>query len=132
MFYMMLCRLAEFIMIAAIFAGFGYGATNVIPWAMVADVVEVDELKSGKRREGIYSGYLVFFRKMAAAITIFLVTRVLAMTGFITIGPVLLKPKASKIRLQWIKELLIYGEEPLLPTTATCIGASMNPAELLS
>lgn len=71
-----------FVLIAGLFAGFGYGATNVIPWAMVADVVEVDELKTGKRREGVYAGYLVFFRKLATAITIFVVTRVLAATGF--------------------------------------------------
>ncbi len=47
------------VLVAALFAGFGHGAANVIPWAMVADVVDVDELSSGKRREGIYSGYLV-------------------------------------------------------------------------
>ncbi len=72
-----------YIIVAALFAGFGYGAVNVIPWAMVADVVEEDELKSGKRREGIYSGYLVFFRKLATAITIFAVTRILSVTGFV-------------------------------------------------
>lgn len=72
-----------YVLVAALFAGFGYGAVNVIPWAMVADVVEEDELKSGKRREGIYSGYLVFFRKLATAITIFGVTRILSLTGFI-------------------------------------------------
>jgi GPH family glycoside/pentoside/hexuronide:cation symporter len=72
-----------FILVAALFAGFGYGATNVIPWAMVADVVEADELKSGKRREGLYSGYLVFFRKLATAIAIFAVTGILTMTGFV-------------------------------------------------
>jgi GPH family glycoside/pentoside/hexuronide:cation symporter len=72
-----------FVIIAAIFAGFGYGAISVIPWAMVADVVEEDELKTGKRREGVYSGYLVFFRKLATALTIFAVTQILARTGFI-------------------------------------------------
>ena len=71
-----------FIIIAAIFAGFGYGAISVIPWAIVADVVEEDELKTGKRREGVYSGYLVFFRKLATALTLFAVTRILAETGF--------------------------------------------------
>lgn len=72
-----------YILVAALFAGFGYGATNVIPWAMVADVVEEDELKSGKRREGIYSGYLVFFRKLATAVSIFAITGVLSLTGFV-------------------------------------------------
>lgn len=73
----------RYVAIAAIFAGLGYGAANVIPWAIVADVVEEDELKTGKRREGIYAGYLVFFRKLATALSLFVVTRVLAMTGFI-------------------------------------------------
>ncbi len=72
-----------YIVIAALFAGFGYGAMNVIPWAMVADVIEEDELRSEKRREGLYSGYLVFFRKLAAAITLFAVTGILAITGFV-------------------------------------------------
>lgn len=72
----------NYLIAAAMVAGLGYGAANVIPWAMVADVVEADELKTGKRREGIYAGYLVFFRKMATAVTLFLVTQILAFTGF--------------------------------------------------
>lgn len=71
-----------YVLVAGLFAGFGYGAVNVIPWAMVADVIETDELKSGKRREGAYSGYLVFFRKMATAVAIFVVTWILSATGF--------------------------------------------------
>ncbi|MDX1615485.1 MAG: glycoside-pentoside-hexuronide (GPH):cation symporter [Candidatus Promineifilaceae bacterium] len=71
-----------YILAAATVAGFGFGAVNVIPWAMVADVVEADELKTGQRREGIYAGYLVFFRKLAATLAVFLVTRILALTGF--------------------------------------------------
>ncbi len=71
-----------YVLVAALFAGFGHGAANVIPWAMVADVVDVDELNTGQRREGIYTGYLVFLRKLATALAIFVVTRILASTGF--------------------------------------------------
>jgi GPH family glycoside/pentoside/hexuronide:cation symporter len=49
---------------------------------MVADVVDVDELNTGRRREGIYAGYLVFLRKLATALAIFVVTRALAYAGF--------------------------------------------------
>jgi GPH family glycoside/pentoside/hexuronide:cation symporter len=70
------------VLVAALFAGFGFGAANAIPWAMLADVVDVEELNSGKRREGIYSGYLVFLRKFAAAFALFVVTQVLAAAGF--------------------------------------------------
>ncbi len=70
------------VLVAALFAGFGFGAANAIPWAMLADVVDVEELNSGKRREGIYSGYLVFLRKFAAALALFVVTQLLAAAGF--------------------------------------------------
>lgn len=72
------------ILAAAIFAGLGYGAANAIPWAIVADVIEVDELKTGKRREGVFYGYLVFFRKLASALSTFAVGQVLSATGFIS------------------------------------------------
>ncbi len=72
-----------YVMVAAFFAGFGHGAANVIPWAMVADVVDVDELATGQRREGIYTGYLVFLRKLATALALFIVTQILAYSGFI-------------------------------------------------
>lgn len=72
------------VLIAAIFAGLGYGAANAVPWAIVADVVEEDELKTGKRREGIYAGYLVFFRKLASAVAIFVVSQILAAAGFVS------------------------------------------------
>jgi len=72
------------VLIAGIFAGLGYGAANTLPWALVADVIEADELKSGQRREGIYYGYLVFFRKLAAAVATFSVGQVLDATGFVS------------------------------------------------
>jgi glycoside/pentoside/hexuronide:cation symporter, GPH family len=67
---------------AAAVGGLGYGAANVVPWAIVADVVEEDELKTGKRREGLYAGYLVFFRKLATAVAVFAATQVLNLAGF--------------------------------------------------
>jgi GPH family glycoside/pentoside/hexuronide:cation symporter len=71
-----------YVLVAGLFAGLGHGAINVIPWAMVADVVDEDELMTGKRREGIYSGYMVFLRKLATTLAILVVTQVLAASGF--------------------------------------------------
>ena len=71
------------ILLAAIVAGFGYGAANAVPWAIVSDVIETDELVTGQRREGIYFGYLVFLRKLTGTGSILLVGLVLEATGFI-------------------------------------------------
>jgi GPH family glycoside/pentoside/hexuronide:cation symporter len=72
------------VLIAGIFAGLGYGAANTLPWALVADVIEADELRTGQRREGVFYGYLVFFRKLAAALATFSVGHVLDATGFVS------------------------------------------------
>ncbi|WP_374686025.1 MFS transporter [Promineifilum sp.] len=72
------------ILIGAGLAGIGYAAMSVIPWAIVGDVIEADELKTGERREGLYSGFLVLLRKWASAFAIFAVGRLLSETGFIS------------------------------------------------
>jgi Na+/melibiose symporter-like transporter len=46
---------------------------NAVRWVIGADVVEADKLRTGKRHEGIYAGYLAFSRKMASALAIFVV-----------------------------------------------------------
>lgn len=72
------------LLVGAVFVGFGFGALSTIPWAIVADVVESDELETGERREGLFSGYLVFLRKMGSAVAIFVVGQVLALTDYVS------------------------------------------------
>ncbi len=74
----------NWMLLAAFLAGLGYGAASAIPWAIVADVVEADELVHGVRREGIYFGYLVFFRKLAGALSAFAVSILLDRTGYLS------------------------------------------------
>lgn len=57
----------------ALFAGFGTGALFTLPLSMVADTIDLDELSSGKREEGVYFGSLTLFYKTSQAITIFIV-----------------------------------------------------------
>lgn len=72
------------ILVGAVLAGVGFGAISVIPWAIVADVVEADELETGERREGLFTGYLVFLRKLGSAVAIFAAGQLLAATGFVS------------------------------------------------
>ena len=68
----------------AVLAGMGFAAMSIIPWAIVADVIEVDELQTGERREGLYTGYLVFLRKFATGVLVFGAGQLLEVTGYIS------------------------------------------------
>jgi len=46
--------------------GIGYGGMMTIPSSILADVVDVDELVTGERREGLYFGTWDFIRKLAS------------------------------------------------------------------
>jgi glycoside/pentoside/hexuronide:cation symporter, GPH family len=88
------------VMIAAALAGLGYGAASAVPWAIVADVIEEDEWVTGKRREGVYNGYLVMLRKFATAFAVgFAVPQILAATGFVS-GTADSQPESAVLALR--------------------------------
>jgi GPH family glycoside/pentoside/hexuronide:cation symporter len=72
------------IFIGAALAGVGFAAMSIIPWAIVADVIDVDELQTGERREGLYTGYLVFLRKFATGVLVFGVGQLLTASGYVS------------------------------------------------
>ena len=72
------------LLIGAGLAGVGFAAMSIIPWAIVADVIDVDELHTGERREGLYTGYLVFLRKFGTGVLVFGVGQLLAFTGYLS------------------------------------------------
>ncbi|UCC62930.1 MAG: MFS transporter [Anaerolineae bacterium] len=68
--------------VIAALTGFGVSSAHLLPTAMSPDVLEVDELMSGKRQEGIYAGFNVFVRKLSTALVLSLVGPVLAWSGY--------------------------------------------------
>ncbi len=68
-------------------AGAGYAAADMIPWSMLGEVVDEDELRTGQRREGIYFGLFTFLRKLAGAGGVALAFVVLDVVGFQQEGP---------------------------------------------
>ncbi len=67
----------------AVMAGFGVSTAYLIPWSMIPDVIELDELQTGQRREGVFYAFMVLLQKVALAIGLFLVTQVLQQSGFL-------------------------------------------------
>jgi len=70
------------VLAATMLAGIGYSAADMIPWSMVADVADEDELASGERREGLYVGVFTFLRKIAGAVGVAGAFLVLDVAGF--------------------------------------------------
>ncbi len=66
--------------------GIGFSSFQLFPWAMLPDTIEVDELQSGQRREGIFSGVWAASQKTAYALGPSIVGFTLSLTGFSATG----------------------------------------------
>jgi GPH family glycoside/pentoside/hexuronide:cation symporter len=75
------------IIILGVLAGVGVATAYLVPWAMLPDVIELDELKTGRRREGAYYGFFVLLQKLGLALGLFLVSQALAIAGYVTPPP---------------------------------------------
>jgi GPH family glycoside/pentoside/hexuronide:cation symporter len=67
----------------AILAGAGVAVAYLGPWAMMPDIMEVDELQTGQRREGIFYGLMVLLQKTGIGLAIFGVSVALDAAGYI-------------------------------------------------
>ncbi len=61
------------IAIYAVTVGLGTQLIYQLIWAMIPDCVELDEYKTGKRREGLYFGFANFAQKIAGALIVLVV-----------------------------------------------------------
>ncbi len=69
--------------VLAVMAGFGVSTAYLIPWSMLPDVIELDELQTGQRREGIFYSFMVLLQKVCLAIAIALVLKSLDWAGYV-------------------------------------------------
>lgn len=67
----------------AALVGMGSGGVVIMVYAIFPDIPDVDELRSGERREGMYSAMTTFTRKLSSGIAVFAVAQVLQIAGYI-------------------------------------------------
>jgi GPH family glycoside/pentoside/hexuronide:cation symporter len=99
-------------------SGFGIAAIHLLPSAMLPDVLEVDELTSGRRQEGAYAGVTVFAGKLGQTAVLALLPMVLRWSGYIRPGPENPKPIQPYLALLTLRLLIA-----VMP--ALLLGASM-------
>jgi len=61
---------------------FGVATAYVVPWAMLPDVIELDELQTGQRREGVFYAFMTLLQKVGLGLGLFLVSLALQFSGF--------------------------------------------------
>lgn len=71
----------------AVLAGVGVSVAYLIPWSMLPDIIDLDELQTGQRREGIFYSLMVLLQKMGLALGLFLVGQSLEWAGFMESVP---------------------------------------------
>ena len=62
--------------------GLGYAVVDLMPWSMLGEVIDEDDLATGERREGLYNGVFTFLRKLGGALGVFLALGLLDWLGF--------------------------------------------------
>jgi GPH family glycoside/pentoside/hexuronide:cation symporter len=68
----------------AALSGLGIATAYVVPWSMLPDIIEHDQLETGQRREGSYYAFASFFQKLGTGLAIWAMGQALARTGYIT------------------------------------------------
>lgn len=76
---------APYIAIAALI-GAGAAVAYLIPWSMLPDVVDDDELATGVRREGVFYGLFVFLQKVGLSLGLALSGFALEIAGYVNPG----------------------------------------------
>jgi oligogalacturonide transporter len=70
-------------LLVVVIAGLGRGALNYIPWSVYNYMPDVDEIVTGRRREGAFAGVMTFVRKLMQSAAIFMVSQILNAAGLV-------------------------------------------------
>jgi len=93
-------------------ASFGVAVAYVVPWSILPDVIDLDELTTGRRREGTFYSFMTLLQKFGLALGLFLVGAALKASGFVEVLPGEPLPAQPESALQAIR--LFMGPVPLV------------------
>lgn len=77
----------DWLYILCAMAGLGVSTAYLIPWSMLTDVTDLDELNTGEQRQGTFYALMVFLQKTGLALGIWLAGIILELSGFVEPPP---------------------------------------------
>lgn len=81
-FYLNIPHVTWAIIAITIWFGLGTGGVYYIPWSVYVFLADVDEVLTGRRREGLYAGAMIMAGKLMRATVVFVLGLVLTSFGF--------------------------------------------------
>lgn len=96
----------NYLLVIAALAGIGVSAAYTLPDSIFADVIEWDELRTRRRREGIFYGVRTLIRKLTGALVIFITLQLLGWSGYVSPPDGTLQFSQSASALQMIRLLV--------------------------
>jgi GPH family glycoside/pentoside/hexuronide:cation symporter len=112
------------LLLLCVLAGIGVGAAHILTWAIMPDAVEWDELKSGRRHEGMFYSLMTLMQKVAVSIAIPLALLLLDRTGYVPNAEV--QPRSVLIALR-----VLVGPVPALFLCGAILLAAFYPIDRL-
>lgn len=65
-------------LIVGVIVSFPFAAINILPQSIISDIIQLDSIKNGVNREGIFSAVKTFIEKVASAVAMMGVSSILA------------------------------------------------------
>jgi glycoside/pentoside/hexuronide:cation symporter, GPH family len=87
------------ILVLCVLAGIGVSAAHVLPWAIIPDAIEVDQLDTGNRHEGMFYSLIILANKIAQSIAIPAMLLILDWTNYDGTAAVQTREAINGIRL---------------------------------
>lgn len=95
--------------VLAVLSGLGIATAYIVPWAMIPDIIEHDQLATGQRREGSFYALASFFQKLGTGAALWLMGQIFAFTGYINPSqgaslPV--QPEEAVLAIRWFASII--------------------------
>jgi GPH family glycoside/pentoside/hexuronide:cation symporter len=95
--------------VLAVLSGLGIATAYIVPWAMIPDIIEHDQLATGQRREGSFYALASFFQKLGTGAALWLMGQIFAFTGYINPSPgasLPVQPEEAVLAIRWFASII--------------------------